>query len=291
MFLIVSTFVVQAFAIPSASMVPTLREGDRIFVNKFIYRFTKPKRGDIAVFRVPDRIYDPEKPNYVKRIVGLPDDDLAIRAHPNLGYGRLYVNGELPPKGSKMREINYYYVPAVRQRYLNRTPLFLPDDVIDPDGLIIKIRDSEDPLSRYLRSSLSGQTLQYIALYEVDSGYRPRAFTALLGDLNRVLYEPDLYNEARFADTPATPEVRALARGRLAGRDLVAANRLLLDEAYPEELMRILDMRVPKGEVYCFGDNSADSYDSRSWKGVPETNLIGKAVFRFWPPSRFGPLD
>ncbi|MBU4208319.1 MAG: signal peptidase I [Proteobacteria bacterium] len=48
--LIIRTFVVQAFKIPTGSMRPTLMEGDRILVNKFIYKFKKPERGDVMVF-------------------------------------------------------------------------------------------------------------------------------------------------------------------------------------------------------------------------------------------------
>src|SRR5215213_6004377 len=47
----VRPFVVEAFYIPSQSMVPTLKVGDRVLVNKFIYRFSEPERGDIGVFR------------------------------------------------------------------------------------------------------------------------------------------------------------------------------------------------------------------------------------------------
>ena len=43
-------FVLEAFYIPSESMVPTLLVGDRVFVNKFIYRFAEPERGDVVVF-------------------------------------------------------------------------------------------------------------------------------------------------------------------------------------------------------------------------------------------------
>src|SRR5918997_1236399 len=46
----VRPFVLEAFRIPSESMVPTLLVGDRVFVNKFIYRFNEPERGDIVVF-------------------------------------------------------------------------------------------------------------------------------------------------------------------------------------------------------------------------------------------------
>ena len=76
--LIIRATCIQAFKIPSKSMVPTLGVGDRIFVNKFIYWFTEPKVGDIIVFRTPDEIYDPEKPIYIKRVVGTPGDYIDI---------------------------------------------------------------------------------------------------------------------------------------------------------------------------------------------------------------------
>ncbi|CAA9434382.1 Signal peptidase I [uncultured Rubrobacteraceae bacterium] len=77
-------FVMEAFWIPSGSMIPTLEIGDRVLVNKFIYRFTEPERGDIIVFRSVD---DPDE-DLIKRVVGLPGDEIAVRR------GRLLLNGE-----------------------------------------------------------------------------------------------------------------------------------------------------------------------------------------------------
>ncbi len=73
--LILRTFVVQAFWIPSGSMVPTLLPGDRVLVAKFWYWFQEPKRGQIMVFKYP---VDPQR-DFVKRIVGLPGDVIEIR--------------------------------------------------------------------------------------------------------------------------------------------------------------------------------------------------------------------
>ena len=82
--LILRTFVVQAFWIPSGSMIPTLEVGDRVLVAKFWYRFAEPKRGQLFVFQYP---VDPKR-DYVKRIVGLPGDTLEIRS------GSVYINGQ-----------------------------------------------------------------------------------------------------------------------------------------------------------------------------------------------------
>jgi signal peptidase I len=73
--LVIRTFVVQAFKIPSGSMIPTLDVGDHILVSKFIYDFTTPKRGDVIVFKYPQD----ESRDFIKRVVGLPGDTLEIR--------------------------------------------------------------------------------------------------------------------------------------------------------------------------------------------------------------------
>jgi signal peptidase I len=73
--LVIRTFVIQAFKIPSGSMLETLQIGDHVLVNKFVYTFTDPKRGDIIVFKYPeDKTRD-----FIKRIVGLPGEALEIK--------------------------------------------------------------------------------------------------------------------------------------------------------------------------------------------------------------------
>lgn len=84
--LLIRTFVVQAFKIPSGSMEPTLLVGDHILVNKFLYGvkipfirntiipISKPQRGDVIVFIYP---HDTSK-DYIKRVIGLPGDRIEI---------------------------------------------------------------------------------------------------------------------------------------------------------------------------------------------------------------------
>jgi signal peptidase I len=80
----VRPFVVEAFYIPSESMTPTLEVGDRVFVNKFVYRFAEPERGDIVVFKN----IEGGQEELIKRVVGVPGDEVTIR------NGVLFVNEE-----------------------------------------------------------------------------------------------------------------------------------------------------------------------------------------------------
>ena len=97
----VRPFVMEAFWIPSGSMIPTLEVGDRVLVNKFIYRFTDPNRGDIIVFESVDKTNE----DLIKRVVGLPGDEIAVRS------GKLYVNGEPqrePYTNKKLPDRSFY---------------------------------------------------------------------------------------------------------------------------------------------------------------------------------------
>lgn len=95
---IIRPFIVEAFKIPSGSMVPTLEIGDRIFVNKFIYRFKEPERGDIIVFRYPEDT----KKYFVKRLVGKGGEEVEIRS------GNIIIDGKLIKQPEIFSKIYYY---------------------------------------------------------------------------------------------------------------------------------------------------------------------------------------
>jgi signal peptidase I len=83
--LFIRAFIVQAFKIPSGSMRPTLKEGDRILVNKMIYKFNEPQRGDIVVFKYP---LEPKK-DFIKRLIAVGGERVQIKK------GDIYINGKL----------------------------------------------------------------------------------------------------------------------------------------------------------------------------------------------------
>ncbi|MGO9947415.1 MAG: signal peptidase I [Steroidobacteraceae bacterium] len=120
--LVIRSFLFEPFRIPSDSMMPTLFDGDFIFVSKYSYGLRlpvvntlvfatgTPKRGDVIVFRLPPN----PKINYIKRLVGLPGD--RVRVDEN---NQLYVNDKLMPQeggptytGPKQDLWNYAGVPT-----------------------------------------------------------------------------------------------------------------------------------------------------------------------------------
>jgi len=117
--LFVRTFIVQAFKIPSGSMLPTLKIGDYLLVNKFIYGikmpFTgtilipvhEPKPNDIVVFKFPK---DPRL-DYIKRVIGVPGDQVEIRQK------KIFVNGK----------------PFADRHGVHQDPMILPSSLINPD--------------------------------------------------------------------------------------------------------------------------------------------------------------
>jgi signal peptidase I len=105
---LIKTFLLQAFYIPSESMEPTLRIGDRVLVNRVVYRFHPPRRGDVIVFSDPNPppvhrsalsafrhwltqgfgvSTNPEK-DFIKRVIALPGETVEVRD------GRVYIDGK-----------------------------------------------------------------------------------------------------------------------------------------------------------------------------------------------------
>lgn len=100
------TFVAQAFRVQGTSMKPLLHDGDRIVVNKFVYRFQSIARGDVVVFWYPR---DPST-SFIKRVAGLPGDTVEMR------LGHLYVNGREMPEtylAAEQRDLDSFPPTAI----------------------------------------------------------------------------------------------------------------------------------------------------------------------------------
>lgn len=94
----IRTFALGPYKIPSGSMIPTLLQGDRIFVDKLSYHFHPPKRGEVVVFKYP---LEPKK-DFVKRLIAFGGEEVEIRD------GVVYINGKALDKLVNVPN-RYYY--------------------------------------------------------------------------------------------------------------------------------------------------------------------------------------
>ena len=83
--MIIRTFVVELYLVDGPSMRPTLQHAQRLVVNKFIYHFRDPEKGEVLIFRYPK---DPSR-DFIKRVIAVPGDTIEIKD------GNVFVNGEL----------------------------------------------------------------------------------------------------------------------------------------------------------------------------------------------------
>jgi signal peptidase I len=103
-------FVAQAFRVQGTSMQPLLADGERIIVNKFVYRFHSIERGDVVVFWYPR---EPQI-SFIKRVVGLPGDVVELRR------GSLFVNGQRVNEGylaAQFKDNDNYPSTEVKKGY------------------------------------------------------------------------------------------------------------------------------------------------------------------------------
>ncbi len=265
--LVIRQFVIQAFRIPSPSMVNTLLVGDFLFVNKYLYgaktperiripvvnwtladdlpvlklpALRAPRRGDIIVFEFPkDRTQD-----YIKRCVAVAGDRVEVR------QGLLRVNGELY------------------------------EDALDHPGRVTQVQPAG---ARHLPHTLHNAAADARAfgreygLAEAlrTEGLTPRRFVEMVeaavaagAGLDPAALAGDLAPLRAHVDGSGSLTVLEMSRHMGALRAAAAA------AAAP--------FVVPSGTIFMMGDNRDNSYDSRGWGPLDLDLVKGKAIFIYW---------
>ncbi|MEN2998878.1 MAG: signal peptidase I [Brevinematia bacterium] len=253
---VIRLLILEAFAIPTGSMIPTIEIGDRIIVIKPIYGINfpiinvktpgvyKPERGDIIVFKNPTyrspgflREFvtlitfsvinvDNEPKYFVKRVIGVPGDTLDIVSN------EVYINGNKLKREIIRREGNWTYFEESfgDKRWVMR----LKGETLSEDGVI---------------RTFSISNLYY--MYDLSS---------------RLILSSQGIPETYFPNL----------------------------EYFKKDLEKVKNSlkqnRIPEGYYFVMGDNRDESSDSRYWGLVSEELIIGKGVVRFWPPARIGGL-
>jgi signal peptidase I len=259
--LLLRAFVVEAFKIPSSSMVHTLEIGDHIFVNKFLYGvrvpFTdtklfslrSPQRGDVIVFVNPCDGRD-----FIKRIVATAGDTVEVRCNV------LYINGKAVPEKLIDPACHYWNQDENTGKWDHAECSSYQADL---DGTVFQTLHDPDRPARDRNRATYGKPLEYgdpLAWDDKDFPKSPTQGETRMSELTE--------NTCRHSPSPL-PDAPLDFKGKFEPAPTPPA-----DACSPR-----VHYVVPPGYVFCMGDNRANSSDSRIWGPVPVDNIKGKALF------------
>jgi signal peptidase I len=277
-FLVIRPFVVQAFYIPSGSMLDTLHIEDRILVNKFLFHFRPPKRGDIVVFHAPPQA-SPDEKDFIKRVIGQPGDSVQVTPDTVMVDGKPAVELTDDPGNSSvnfMHSIQHglrwpdkEHPPQVESNLLRINGE--PKVVVTPTGQAER-RDNQ--------LWVNGQQVGYSIGAD---GFRT------VNDLSPFGAAPDVQGSVYYLPQTDQPALIVLKGKTLSLRPgFVSVNGTPLKEPYIRQSPRyeMPPFKVPQADYFCMGDNRNDSNDSHAWGPVDENRIVGKAMLIFWPLNR-----
>jgi len=115
---------------------------------------------------------------------------------------------------------------------------FALGDIVNQPLLVAQLKGSTNGVSTWLRTCLSASTLDLLAGYQPTNSDPAPLRAALVDDLNRVIRGPLIYDAQRFSHVPLRKETKKLLAQNPAGDDLLRLNRLLIEDAYPNEFLR-----------------------------------------------------
>ncbi|MCT1576441.1 signal peptidase I [Oceanobacillus kimchii] len=136
--LFLRTFIFATSIVEGESMAPTLENGERVIFNKVVYMLDEPDRGDIVIIHQPPK-------NYVKRIIGLPGEEIEIKDH------QLYINGDAYTQSFLSKDALY--------ATSNFGPIIIPEEnyfVMGDNRLISK--DSRNGLGYIPKEDIIGKS-------------------------------------------------------------------------------------------------------------------------------------
>ena len=152
----------------------------------------------------------------------------------NPGYGlNEQVRAELYKSYESKAQVNI-------QRMTERAGdnLFNMDELKDPEGLIVKLRNGSDPLSNYVREQFSSKTKEMLETYNDSHPPSNSLRKALLDELNKLLEKESFYKEELFAHVELTKEIKGLLLKNFQDREVIRLNRLLMESVFPQELAK-----------------------------------------------------
>ena len=263
--LLLRAFVVEAHAVPTGSMIPTIMPGEYLLSEKLSYRFGKPQIGDVVVFKYPLQ----PKVDYVKRCLATGGQTFEIRDRKPFVDGieqpdsHAHFVNTLPPMPNL-----FGMSPADWQEAWESRDLF---------GQVQK-RVAQRP---DIVKSLYG----FVAAYEARRVGMDVEFDSLRSIIDDI--KPNAQTWDEYLRT-------ALSRGfkQYLGDDFSSEKIApVLDKALSYNLQQLVyysiadnfnEITVPEGQIMCLGDNRDESYDSRFWGSVPLENVKGRPAMIYY---------
>ncbi|MGV3724394.1 MAG: signal peptidase I, partial [Actinomycetota bacterium] len=250
---------------------PAGNTGDRLLVNKLIYRVSDPKREDIAVFRAPEAA-SPDEKEFIKRVIGVPGDTVEVAPPRMMVDGKVLfvLTNDGPTSGISLAEEKEPQVdPEGRTAEL----------VIGYGSASLKIIADPHAEVRYdpFEVSVDGK----VELRDGGNIVQVSGFGAYGGD-------PTL--EGTVYTVGGDPRL-AIVRGKKMGFDAghVEVNGERLNETYIKEAPRytMAARKLGPRQYFMMGDNRNNSNDSHAWGPLARERMIGRAEVLFWPMDRF----
>ncbi len=272
--LIINQYVLQAYQIPSGSMMDTLLVNDRIFVNKVVFGpellpgiakvpgFVDPKRGEVIIFENPSYISRGPLFDIVQRVLymmtlsmvdidrdelGRPKAHFLIKRAVGMEYDRIRQrdgNLEIKPRGEAewMRETDFQAMAGMRYPVKRMIPE-AEYDAVRLAGIGVAHQDMRLPLRpEWIRAVKTVQSSEYIDGFTFDE-WRTRTLYGMNPHDRRYGARWRIHHEGMF---------------------------------------------IPKGSILPLGDNRDNSRDGRYFGSVKTAKILGRAMFRYWPLPRIG---
>lgn len=282
-FLIIRPLLFQAFYIPSGSMEPTLLgpqgsegariakgAGDRLIVDKLVYRVSDPHRNDIAVFKAP-KAANPEEKDFIKRVIGEPGDTVEVVPT------RIVVDGKPAFTMSDGWQAPQKPVPA--------EPFSVDGKTFDYEGSLVRILVREDPNVQFKQNRV-----EVDGKVELDGrdGHIERGDD----DINPALGGSTIDAEL-FRVDGALRLIVIKAREAKCDPGHVLINGKRLAEPYIAEApnYEMAPLQLGPDQYLMLGDNRNQSSDGHVWGSVTRDRFIGRAEILFWPPNRFRVIE
>ena len=277
--LLINQYLLQAYQIPSGSMMDTLLEGDRIFVNKLVYGpellpgllklpgFRETRRGEVIIFENPEYQSRGTAFDIVQRVLYMVTLSIVDIDRDEYGQPRAHflIKRAVGVEGDRFR---------ARE---GETEILLPGE---PAWIDERSFAASQGLDYQIRRIIPADTYE---LYPAAARAAARTDLGLpVDDVDEQAYQ-SIWVVASNNRTYADPFEMARLRTEYLAKAAPHDPRVQQGCSYYS-----LGWYVPDGRILPLGDNRDDSKDGRYFGPVSRENILGRAMFKYWPITRFG---